>query len=53
MSVASTHVSHFLTKRELVHIQAGQCGNQSHAKFLEVTSDDHGGEPCKSLLNHA
>ena len=28
--------------RELVHIQAGQCGNQIGAKFWEVVSDEHG-----------
>ena len=26
--------------RELVHIQAGQCGNQIGAKFWEVVSDE-------------
>ena len=28
--------------REIVHIQAGQCGNQVGAKFWEVMSDEHG-----------
>jgi len=28
--------------REIVHIQAGQCGNQIGAKFWEVISDEHG-----------
>ena len=28
--------------RELVHVQAGQCGNQIGAKFWEVISDEHG-----------
>ena len=28
--------------REIVHIQAGQCGNQVGAKFWEVLSDEHG-----------
>ena len=28
--------------REIVHIQAGQCGNQIGAKFLEIISDEHG-----------
>ncbi|CAE8618499.1 unnamed protein product [Polarella glacialis] len=32
--------------RELVHIQAGQCGNQIGAKFWEVISDEHGIDPC-------
>eukprot|EP00768_Dysnectes_brevis_P004092 gnl/Dysnectes_brevis/290_a323_4518.p1 GENE.gnl/Dysnectes_brevis/290_a323_4518~~gnl/Dysnectes_brevis/290_a323_4518.p1 ORF type:complete len:475 (-),score=152.15 gnl/Dysnectes_brevis/290_a323_4518:1445-2806(-) len=31
--------------RELVHIQAGQCGNQIGAKFWEVLSDEHGVDP--------
>ncbi|XP_023241628.1 tubulin beta-4 chain-like [Centruroides sculpturatus] len=28
--------------REIVHLQAGQCGNQIGAKFWEVISDEHG-----------
>jgi len=28
--------------REIVHIQAGQCGNQIGAKFWETISDEHG-----------
>uniref|UniRef100_A0A3P9HFV1 Tubulin/FtsZ GTPase domain-containing protein n=1 Tax=Oryzias latipes TaxID=8090 RepID=A0A3P9HFV1_ORYLA len=28
--------------REIVHIQAGQCGNQIGTKFWEVISDEHG-----------
>jgi tubulin beta len=31
--------------REVVHIQAGQCGNQIGAKFWEVISDEHGIDP--------
>ena len=31
--------------RELVHIQAGQCGNQIGAKFWEVIADEHGIDP--------
>ncbi len=31
--------------RELVHVQAGQCGNQIGAKFWEVISDEHGIDP--------
>ena len=32
--------------RELVHIQAGQCGNQIGSKFWEVIiSDEHGIDP--------
>eukprot|EP00606_Chrysophyceae_sp_TOSAG23-5_P000546 GSChrysophyteH2.ASY1.ANO1.343.1 assembled CDS len=31
--------------REIVHVQAGQCGNQIGAKFWEVISDEHGVDP--------
>uniref|UniRef100_A0A1B6GRA5 Tubulin beta chain n=1 Tax=Cuerna arida TaxID=1464854 RepID=A0A1B6GRA5_9HEMI len=31
--------------REIVHIQAGQCGNQIGSKFWEVISDEHGITP--------
>uniref|UniRef100_A0A3Q3E0Y6 Tubulin/FtsZ GTPase domain-containing protein n=1 Tax=Labrus bergylta TaxID=56723 RepID=A0A3Q3E0Y6_9LABR len=31
--------------REIVHLQAGQCGNQIGAKFWEVISDEHGLDP--------
>ncbi|XP_072324743.1 tubulin beta-4B chain-like [Scyliorhinus torazame] len=31
--------------REIVHIQAGQCGNQIGSKFWEVISDEHGIDP--------
>jgi len=31
--------------RELVHVQAGQCGNQIGAKFWEVIADEHGIDP--------
>ena len=35
-----------LKMRELVHIQAGQCGNQIGSKFWEVIiSDEHGIDP--------
>ena len=30
------------TMREIVHIQAGQCGNQIGAKFWETICDEHG-----------
>ena len=33
------------TMREIVHVQAGQCGNQIGAKFWEVISDEHGVDP--------
>ncbi|MGH0158475.1 UNVERIFIED_CONTAM: hypothetical protein FKN15_058117, partial [Acipenser sinensis] len=39
-------VCHFNSKmREIVHLQAGQCGNQIGAKFWEVISDEHGIDP--------
>merc|ERR1711962_1832886 len=31
--------------REIVHLQAGRCGNQIGAKFWEVISDEHGIDP--------
>merc|ERR1712107_757288 len=31
--------------REIVHLQAGQCGNQIGSKFCEITSDEHGLQP--------
>ena len=31
--------------REIVHLQAGQCGNQMGTKFWEVISDEHGIDP--------
>jgi hypothetical protein len=34
--------------REIVHIQAGQYGNQIGAKFWEVISDEHGIDPTGS-----
>merc|ERR1711920_94979 len=33
------------TMREIVHLQAGQFGNQIGAKFWEVISDEHGIDP--------
>jgi hypothetical protein len=32
----------YFKMRELVHIQAGQCGNQIGAKFWEDISEEHG-----------
>jgi len=32
--------------REIVHLQAGQCGNQIGAKFWEVMCEEHGIDPC-------
>ncbi len=34
--------------REIVHVQAGQCGNQIGSKFWEVISDEHGIDPTGS-----
>ena len=31
--------------REIVHLQAGQCGNQIGSKFWEIVSDEHGLHP--------
>uniref|UniRef100_A0AAV2LNK3 Tubulin beta chain n=1 Tax=Knipowitschia caucasica TaxID=637954 RepID=A0AAV2LNK3_KNICA len=39
----TTHQDHNM--REIVHLQAGQCGNQIGAKFWEVISDEHGIDP--------
>merc|ERR1711988_1789313 len=36
---------HLDNMREIVHIQAGQCGNQIGAKFWKVISDEHGVDP--------
>ncbi|XP_061863231.1 tubulin beta-3 chain [Colius striatus] len=38
------------TMREIVHIQAGQCGNQIGAKFWEVISDEHGIDPSGNYV---
>merc|ERR1712170_254526 len=37
----NTHIK----MREIVHLQAGQCGNQIGAKFWEIISDEHGIDP--------
>ena len=44
---ASTHPNLGAEKmpREIVHIQAGQCGNQIGAKFWEIISNEHGIAP--------
>ena len=34
--------------REIVHLQAGQCGNQIGAKFWEIISEGHGIDPTCS-----
>merc|ERR1712113_1080236 len=37
-----TDKSNLKRMREIVHLQAGQCGNQIGAKFWEVISEEHG-----------
>lgn len=36
--------------REIVHVQAGQCGNQIGSKFWEVISDEHGIDPSGAYV---
>ncbi|XP_073966657.1 tubulin beta-1 chain-like [Choristoneura fumiferana] len=36
--------------REIVHVQAGQCGNQIGSKFWEVISDEHGVDPTGNYI---
>lgn len=36
--------------REIVHIQAGQCGNQIGAKFWEFISSEHGVDPTGTYV---
>ena len=43
LSTSSTPLA--LKMREIVHLQAGQCGNQMGTKFWEVISDEHGVDP--------
>ncbi|KAI5931351.1 Tubulin beta-4A chain [Manis javanica] len=44
-SAAAASVLRATAMREIVHLQAGQCGNQIGAKFWEVISDEHGIDP--------
>ena len=44
------HIGTFL---DLVHFQAGQCGNQSCAKFWEVISHEHGIGPTGTYHGHS
>merc|ERR1712107_278827 len=39
------HRTQTFRMREIVHVQAGQCGNQIGAKFWEIISDEHGIDP--------
>merc|ERR1712025_434095 len=42
---ANTQQTLHIIMREIVHLQAGQCGNQIGAKFWEIISDEHGIDP--------
>ncbi|XP_054856255.1 tubulin beta-3 chain [Eublepharis macularius] len=46
----SRHRRSSRSMREIVHIQAGQCGNQIGAKFWEVISDEHGIDPSGNYV---
>merc|ERR1712013_667545 len=50
IQLSLTHAGRLLstTMREIVHLQAGQCGNQIGAKFWEIISDEHGIDPTGS-----
>lgn len=37
--------------REILHLQAGQCGNQMGSKFWEIISDEHGIDPESGLYS--
>jgi len=39
--------------REILHCQAGQCGNQIGAKFWEVLSDEHGIDPTGAYVGES
>ena len=58
LKVSKQSVPFFVTKepseamRELVHVQGGQCGNQSGAKFWEVIADEHGIDPTGLILTY-
>jgi len=45
ISAAAASTISTTAMREIVHLQAGQCGNQIGAKFWEVISDEHGIDP--------
>merc|ERR1712170_99572 len=45
LQVVTTSKHKTFNMREIVHLQAGQCGNQIGAKFWEVISDEHGIDP--------
>ncbi|KAJ6712467.1 TUBULIN BETA-6 CHAIN [Salix purpurea] len=39
--------------REILHVQAGQCGNQIGGKFWEVVCDEHGIDPKGNYVSNA
>jgi tubulin beta len=39
--------------REILHVQAGQCGNQIGGKFWEVMCDEHGIDPSGSYVGNS
>ncbi|GAY39105.1 hypothetical protein CUMW_041840 [Citrus unshiu] len=39
--------------REILHIQAGQCGNQIGGKFWEVVCDEHGIDPTGNYVGNS
>ncbi|CAH0602412.1 unnamed protein product [Chrysodeixis includens] len=39
--------------REIVHVQAGQCGNQIGSKFWEIISDEHGVDPSGNYIGES
>lgn len=39
--------------REILHIQAGQCGNQIGGKFWEVVCDEHGIDPVGNYVGNS
>ncbi|XP_026747962.1 tubulin beta chain-like [Trichoplusia ni] len=39
--------------REIVHVQAGQCGNQIGSKFWEIISDEHGVDPNGNYIGES
>merc|ERR1712114_54930 len=45
MGVTQQQPTISINMREIVHLQAGQCGNQIGAKFWEIISDEHGIDP--------
>ncbi|XP_049643349.1 tubulin beta-3 chain [Suncus etruscus] len=50
VGASRTHPPAAPSMREIVHIQAGQCGNQIGAKFWEVISDEHGIDPSGNYV---